>query len=237
MKLTFLLLLLLNIALLAWQQGVFGRFAESGREPERMTRQLQPDRIRVLNEKDVQELRERASQSRAAAATNPGAPAAAATPDLTVPQACVEFGDFIGTDVARVEAALLQLGLGSRQTARQVEVPGLFMVYLPPYKTRPEAERVAADLNQRGVKDMMILNDGPLRLGISLGAFRDVELARAHAAAVEKLGVKNVRVSDKPNPITATRYQLRELDVPTAQQLASIRKEFPAHSVRPCSGG
>jgi hypothetical protein len=234
MKLTFLLLLLLNIALLAWQQGVFGRFAESGREPERITRQLQPDRIRVLNEKDVQELRERASQSRAAAGAQAAAPA---TPDLTVPQACVEFGDFIGTDVARVEAALLQLGLGSRQTARQVEVPGLFIVYLPPYKTRPEAERVAADLNQRGVKDMMILSDGPLRLGISLGAFRDVELARAHAAAVEKLGVKNIRVSDKPNPITATRYQLRELDVPTAQQLASIRKEFPAQSVRPCSGG
>ena len=235
MKLAFLLLLLLNIALLAWQQGVFGRFAESGREPERMTRQMQPDRIRVLNEKDVQELRERASQSRAATASSGTTTPAA--PDLNVPQACVEFGDFIGTDVARVEAALLQLGLGSRQTARQVEVPGLFIVYLPPYKTRAEAERVAADLNQRGVKDMMILSDGPLRLGISLGAFRDVDLARAHAAAVEKLGVKNVRVSDKPNPIVATRYQLRELDVPAAQQLASIRKEFPAQSVRPCSGG
>ena len=238
MKLVFLLLLLLNIGLLAWQQGVFGRFAESGREPERMTRQMQPDRIRVLNEKDVQELRERASQSRAAASTTVGTTTTTpAAPDLGVPQACVEFGDFIGTDVARVEAALLQLGLGSRQTARQVEVPGLFMVYLPPYKTRAEAERVAVDLNQRGVKDMMILGDGPLRLGISLGAFRDVELARAHAAAVEKLGIKNVRVSDKPTPITATRYQLRELDVPAAQQLASIRKEFPAQSVRPCSGG
>lgn len=237
MKLLFLLLLLLNIALLAWQQGVFGHFAESGREPERITRQMQPDRIRVLSEKDVQELRERANQSRAAASTTASSPTAVAAPDLTVPQACVEFGDFIGTDVARVEAALLQLGLGSRQTARQVEVPGLYMVYLPPYKTRAEAERVAADLNQRGVKDMMILGDGPLRLGISLGAFRDVELARTHAAAVEKLGVKNVRVSDKPNPITATRYQLRELDAQAAQQLGSIRKEFPAQSVRPCSGG
>lgn len=234
MKLVFLLLLLLNIALLAWQQGVFGRFAESGREPERMTRQMQPDRFRVLNEKEVQELRERASQSRAAAASTAGTSTAPAAPDLSVSQACVEFGDFIGTDVSRVEAALLQLGLGSRQTARQVEIPGLFIVYLPPYKTRAEAERVAADLNQRGVKDMMILSDGPLRLGISLGAFRDAELARAHAAAVEKLGVKNVRVSDKPNPIMATRYQLRELDVPAAQQLASIRKEFPAQSVRPC---
>ena len=111
------------------------------------------------------------------------------------------------------------------------------MVYLPPYKTRPEAERAAAELSKRGVKELLVLGEGPLKLGISLGSFRDPELARAHAAAVEKLGVQNVRVSDKPSPVTATRYQLRELDVAAAQQLASIRKEFPAHSVRPCSGG
>ena len=238
MKLAFLLLLLLNVALFAWQQGAFGHFAESGREPERIARQLQPDRIRVLSEKDVQELRERASQARVAnaAAPTPAAPTPAA-PDLSLPQACVEFGDFQASDVARVEAALLQLGLGSRQTARPVEVPGWYMVYVPPFKTRPEAERAAGEIAKRGVKDLLVLGEGPLKLGISLGSFRDPELARAHAAAIEKLGVQNVRVSDKPSPVTATRYQLRELDVAAAQQLASIRKEFPAQSIRPCSGG
>ena len=235
MKLVFLLLLLLNVALFAWQQGAFGHFAEGGREPERIARQLQPDRIRVLTEKDVQELRERASQARVASAAAP--PPTPATPDLSLPQACVEFGDFLSTEVARVEAALLQLGLGSRQTARPVEVPGWYMVYLPPFKTRPEAERAAADLSKRGVKELLVLGEGPLKLGISLGSFRDPELARAHAATVEKLGVQNVRVSDKPSPVTATRYQLRELDAAAAQRLASIRKEFPAQSVRPCSGG
>ena len=161
---------------------------------ERIARQLQPDRIRVLTEKDVQELRERASQARGASATAQ----APATPDLSLPQACVEFGDFLGTEVARVEAALLQLGLGSRQTARPVEVPGWYMVYLPPYKTRPEAERAAVELSKRGVKELLVLGEGPLKLGISLGSFGDPELARAHAGAVEKLGVQNVRVSDKP---------------------------------------
>ena len=233
MKLVFLLLLLLNVALFAWQQGAFGHFAESGREPERIARQLQPDRIRVLSEKDVQELRERASQARVASAAAP----TPAPPDLSLPQACVEFGDFQASEVARVEAALLQLGLGSRQTARPVEVPGWYMVYLPPFKTRPEAERAAGDVAKRGVKDLLVLGEGPLKLGISLGSFRDPELARAHATAVEKLGVQNVRVSDKPSPVTATRYQLRELDAAAAHQLASIRKEFPAQSIRPCSGG
>ena len=62
MKLVFLILLMLNLALLAWQQGAFGRLSESGREPERISRQIQPDRFRVLSEREVQKLRERASQ-------------------------------------------------------------------------------------------------------------------------------------------------------------------------------
>ena len=62
MKLAFLILLLLNLALLAWQQGVFGRVGDRGREPERVARQIEAERFRVLSEKEVQKLRERASQ-------------------------------------------------------------------------------------------------------------------------------------------------------------------------------
>lgn len=64
MKLAFLILLLINLALLALQQGAFGRFGESGREPERVARQIEAERFRVLSEKEVQKLRERASQAK-----------------------------------------------------------------------------------------------------------------------------------------------------------------------------
>ncbi len=238
MKLAFLLLVLVNVALFAWQHGVFGRFAESGREPERIARQVEPERIRVLSEREVQVLRDRAAaQSRAAAAAAPPAHAASAGIDLSVAQACVEFGDFIGPDLARAETALLKLGLGSRQSARTVEAPGWYLVYLPPFKTRAEVDRAVADLKQTGVKDLLVLTDGPLRLGVSLGSFRDPELAKAHVAALAKLGVKNARVSDKPTAVSATRLQLRELDADATQQLGAIAKEFPSQSVRACSSG
>ncbi len=68
MKLAFLILLLLNLALLAWQQGAFGRVGESGREPERVSRQIEAERFRVLSEKEVQKLRERAGQAKSGGA-------------------------------------------------------------------------------------------------------------------------------------------------------------------------
>jgi hypothetical protein len=234
MKLAFLFLLLLNLALFAWQRGVFGHFPDGGREPERIARQIEPERIRILSERDVQVLRERAAQARATTAP-PVPPAVAAVVDLTTAQGCVEFGDFLGPELARVETALLKLGLGSRQSTRPVEIPGFYLVYLPPFKTRAEADRAMAELRKSGVKDLAVLNDGPLRYGVSLGSFRDPELAKAHVAAVTKLGARNARLSDKPIAMPATRFQLRELDADAARQLGAIAQEFPAQTIRPCT--
>jgi len=228
MKLAFLLLVLINLALFAWQQGVFGRYAESGREPERIARQIEADRFRVLSESEVKTLRERAT---------PPPRASGASLDLTAAQACVEFGDFVGADLARAETALIKLGLGARQTTRTVDLPGGYLVYMPPLKTRAEADRRLDELRKLGVKDVAVITDGPLRFGVGLGSYRDAEAARAQLAVIEKSGAKGARVADKPSTISVTRFQLREIDAPTAAQLAAIQKEFPAQSLRPCPSG
>lgn len=228
MKLAFLLLILVNLALFAWQQGVFGRYAESGREPERIARQIEADRFRVLSEAEVKTLRERATS----------APRAAGAPlDLTAAQACVEFGDFAAADVSRAETALIKLGLGARQTARTVEMPGGYLVYMPPLKTRADADKRLEELRKLGVRDVAVITEGPLRFGLGLGSYRDAEAARAQLAVIEKSGAKGARVADKPSTINVTRFQLREIDAPTAVQLAAIQKEFPAQTLRPCTAG
>lgn len=219
MKLAFLLLVLINLALFAWQQGAFGRFAESGREPERISLQIEPDRFRALSEKEVAALRDRAKAAEASSV-----------------QACVEFGDFSGPDVARAEAALAKLELGARQTARVTEVP-VYQVFIPPLKTRAEADRRAEELRRLGVRDVQVVGEGSLRFGLSLGRFRTADAAAANLAALETQGVKGARVSDKAAAMSVTRFQLRELDAALAQQLATIQKDFPAQAVRPCAAG
>jgi hypothetical protein len=225
MKLAFLLLILLNLALYAWQQGAFGRLAESGREPERISLQIEPERIRALSEKEVAVLRDRA---------NTAAPRASAPAAESATQACVEFGDFSGAEVARAEAALSRLGLGARQSARIVEVPGWYQVLMPPFKTRAEADRRADALRKLGVRDVLVIGEGPLRFGLGLGSFSTQDAARAHAAALETQGVKGVRISEQQSTISVTRFQLREVDAALNQQFATIQKDFPAQSIRPC---
>jgi hypothetical protein len=225
MKLAFLLLVLANLLLFAWQQGAFGRLAEAGREPERVERQIEPERFRVLTEADVRELRERATQG-------------SAPLDLDVAQACLEFGDFPAADAARVEKLLAALPSGVKVESRPVETPGWYMVYLPPHKSWAEAERRAEELRKLGVKDLLVMSENaPLRFAISLGSFRDPDAAKSHLAALEKLGVKGVRMSDRSSTVVLKRFQLRELDAAAARQLAALRSEFPAQTLRPCTSG
>lgn len=227
MKLVFLLLLLANLAVLAWQQGVFGRMPEAGREPERVNRQVEPDRIKALAPAEVRAIRDKARDV-------PTAPLAGL--DLAGGQACVELGDFAGELLERVRPRVDALNLGERLVARTVEVPGWYMVYLPPLKTRAEVDRAAAAMKKQGVKELLVIADNsPLRFGIALGSFRDQELARQHLASLEKRGVKGARVADTPSSVPATRFQIKPVDGALAQQLIGLQKEFPQSRLAPCS--
>ncbi|MFN3566174.1 MAG: SPOR domain-containing protein [Burkholderiaceae bacterium] len=226
MKLAFLILVLANLAVFAWQQGAFGWLPESGREPGRIARQLEPGRIRVLTDKEVQQLRDKARQAPATAvagAESPGAPA------------CLEFGDFTQADAARVLARLAPLALGERIVSQSVELPGWYMVYVPPYKTRAEVERAAAELRKLGVKELLVIADNsPMRFGIALGSFKDQGLAMRHLEDLQRRGVTSARVADRPSTAPGTRLQIKGVDAALARELAAVQKEFPQSRLAPC---
>ena len=231
MKLLFLLLLAANLALFAWQQGAFGTLPESGREPERVARQIEPERIRVLTPDQARELRDKAKASAAQPTSSNGAAL-----DLSAGAACVEFGDFSDAQVARLRPRLDALALGERLQATEVEAPGWFMVYVPPFKTRAEADRAAAQLREQGVKEFLVIGDNsPMRFGIALGSFRDQDLANKHLADLQKRGVKSARVADKPSSVPATRYVLRGVDASIGATLQSLQKEFGGARLAACA--
>lgn len=226
MKLLFLLLVLANLAVLAWQQGVFGRLPEVGREPGRVARQVEPERIRVLNDNEVQQLRDKARPL-----PGPVVPGV----DFAGGQACLEFGDFGPADAARVQTRLAPLNLGDRLGSRSVELPGWYMVYIPPFKSRAEVDRAAAELRKLGVKELLVIADNsPMRYGIALGSFKDQDLANRHLEDLQRRGVESARVADRPSATPGTRFQIKGVDAALARELAAVQKEFPQSKLAAC---
>lgn len=233
MKLAFLLLVLINLALYAWQQGAFGALPDGGREPGRVTQQIAPERIRVLTPSEVQQLKDKAREQ--AAAKQASAEFSLATLDLAGGQACAEFGDFSITEATRVRARLDALELGDRLAVRNVEMPGWTMVYVPPFKTRAEADRAAAELRRQGLRDFVVMGEtSALRNGIALASFKDAELAKSHLAELEKRGIKGARVGDKPPALQGTRFTIRALDAATVEKLQALQKDFATAKFAAC---
>jgi len=219
MRAAFLLLLLANIVLFAWQQGLFGAAVETGREPERVARQIAAEKIQVLTPGELAALR--------------GAPRAAGEGNAGL--ACVEFGDFDEASLARVQARLATLSLGDRLRARRAGASGWFIVYLPPPATRGEAEKVAQDLRGRGIRDLVVMGqNSAMPNAIVLGSFRDPELAQRHQADMTRRGIAGVQISQRA-ATEATRFEIRGVDAALAQQLAEIQKEFPQSQLGACA--
>ncbi len=255
MKLAFLLLALANLVFFAWLQGVFGGLPDTGREPDRVNRQVEPERVRVLTQQEVQALRAKAKETApsstapngangpngsssaapAATAVPASAPASIAASEL-VGMGCVEMGDFTAENAPRVRQRLENLALGDRLTVRSVDAPGWFMVYVPPFKTRAEVDRRADELRRAGIKELLVIADNsPMRFGIALGSFKDQDLATRYAADLERRGIKGVRVADKPSNAQVTRFQLRAVDPTLADVLRAVQKEFNAARFQACA--
>jgi len=223
MKLAFLALVLANVLVYAWQHGLLGFTPESGREPQRTAQQIAPESLHVLTAAEIAKLR---------SVVQPGKDSA-----VMLAQSCLEFGDFSGDVLAQVQPRIDVLGLKERLATVQVEAPGWYLVYMPPMKTRAEADARARDLRQQsGVKDLFVIGEAsPMRNGIALGSFRDRELASGFLAELESRGVKGARMADKPSTVGATRFRVRDVDPTLAQQLTRLQEEFPQQKLTPCS--
>jgi hypothetical protein len=241
-KLVFLLLIAANLAVFGWQRGAFGVLPDSGREPERVARQIEPERVRVLTPDQVKELRDRAAARAAAAADSTAAASNDAAVDIafdpTGGATCVEFGDFSEAQAARIRPRLEALVPAQRLQARAVDAPGWFMVYVPPFKTRAEADRAAALMREQGVKELVVIGDNsPMRFGIALGSFRDQDLANRHLADLQRRGVKAARVADKPSTVPGTRFVIREVDPFLVAALQALQKEAAPARLLACGPG
>ena len=232
MRSLFLALLFANLVFFAIQQDLFGNLVHVPRDPERLANQIEPARINLLRSGT-------ADNATRPAPTVTAAPADTAQPDGAAVAACVELGGASGLnadEVRRVETQLAELALGARMSERKSGDTAGFVVHLPPFKNRAEADRAAAELRRIGVEDFFVIQDAtPLKFGISLGVFKTEDAARAHLTALAQRGVRNARVSPRPSTTQHTWIQVRDVDAVLAARLSDLGQSVPAAETRSCS--
>ena len=212
MKFVFALLVTANLVLLIAQ----GWMSDDVREPDRISRQFNAERIILLSQEP---------------APRPALPAVA--PPAS--QACLELGDFSKQAAAVFEKRLAQLALPVLPKKRTVMEPQTQMVFVPPKNDGAGAAQRLAQLRALGFTDTVILQEpSQWRGGISLGLFKSSESARAQLEQVRRAGVPDARI--EPYPVAASRaaYQLRGLDQTMRSAVRAIAVDFPGIETRSC---
>lgn len=213
MRLLFLLLLLANVAAFGYV-----RYAESraGADAQIGLLQISPDKVKLLSP-GRQPPAER-KDTAAATASQP-------QPLLV----CLEWGGFTADDVARAAAALGKFELGDKLSQR--EASEAYWVYIPPLKTKAEADRKAGEVKALGVGDFSVVqDDSQWRFAIGFGEFKTEEAATNHLALLRQKGVRSAVVG--PRGATSSTFVIRDPGDAIAAKIAGLKPEFPAAQLK-----
>lgn len=145
-----------------------------------------------------------------------------------VASACLAWGPFAPGEAERAREALADLVPAERVSAREVGAPASFWVYLPPQKTRAEAQKKAAELKSLGIADYSIVDNDPAWThAIALGVFGDEAAARDALARLQKAGVRTAAIGERTGR-RGVQWLVREPgEAVTARVLEIKQASFP----------
>lgn len=102
---------------------------------------------------------------------------------------CFTIGPYYNQQTAvLVQEKIKNYGLAAKMRAiRSMETLN-FLVYIPPFASAEEAQKVVDDMRKNNVKNPLIINEGPYKNAISLGFFTNLTVAKREAEYIRYLG-------------------------------------------------
>ena len=226
LKFIFWSLLCINAVLFAFSRGYLGNIKPGEREPGRIARQLNTDKLQLLSSAAV-----------AATVAVPAPPPEPVVDNAAVLAACTEMGNLDEREARRLDKLLEPLALGDKVVKKEVTVQEIssHMVMIPPLGSKDAADKKAAELKELGVTNYFIMNESSAaKWAISLGVFKSETAAQTLLAALAKQGVKGAKIVGRPTATTRQAYRFNDIDAPTKAKLDVIAGKFEDLNTRPC---
>lgn len=227
LRVAVIILIFANLLALALWKGWLGGAASYG-EPERLSNQLNPERLRLMTEarppapppvvrpapatepeaapEKVEEKAEKKDDEKAAekAAEKVAekAPEKAAA-EAVAPQACVVFAGLSVDQARELTARIAKAGTGFKLSETRSDAPSSWWVNIPAQGSREGADKKAAELRRLGVDDLFIMQDpGPNQFAVSLGLYKSEAAATRLLDALKEKGVRSAQITARGAGVT-----------------------------------
>ncbi|MDR2092633.1 MAG: hypothetical protein LBP58_04870 [Azoarcus sp.] len=219
LRFLFILFLLLNILIFAAARGWLGFTPQPDKtDPERINRQVHPDRIKVLSQTPPK-----------VPTAAPEAPSLPPPPPPPPAQTCLAWGGLSASQNNRLLSLFRAAGIQAK--TRDVEIPAAWKVRLPPLPTREAAEILADSLVDLGIEKetLLVEETGPRKFAISLGVFANKANATRYLETIKAKGLHNAEIETRS---TSERY-IEATTIPATAEAILVGQSF-AKRHKPC---
>jgi hypothetical protein len=210
------LLVVSNLLYWAWHheplmQALGWPHPDTQREPERLARQVHPERLQLV------------------AAPEPDSPASDALASTPAAPRCLQSPPLNDSQLANATRQLQQAGLRSdRWVDIRRELPGRWAVYMGRYVDNEQLQRKLDELRRLKLAPEEVVNHPQFSPGFTLGQFDNEPEARARLTQVQLRGVRTARVVVLKPQVVEHRLRLEQLDADAATRLATLTAAWPA---------
>ena len=220
LRLIVLLLLLANGLYFAWSHGLlqaYGLAPVQQTEPQRLTQQLHPERLRLLGADEVKRLE--------AATTQTSLPPR--------PTECLQAGVYDERQATALRQALdTALPQGSWEFENGVE-PERWIVYMGKYPDNDTLNKKLAELRSLNIRFEPLSNPA-LSPGLSLAAYPSEAAAKDGLAQFASRGVRTARVVQEVGERRGSQLRVVEADGAQRTRLDELSRGWFGKSLQPC---
>ena len=204
----FIFLVLLNLLFFAWAEGYFGA-PEDGREPERLARQLAPEKLKVL-----------------------GATAAGGKP---LAEACRLVKGLTPEEAQGLSNRAQGKFPGLKIASEPIEEATNYWLLIPPMPDRPTAEKKLAELKRLGISGYQLVEEeGALKLAIVLGTFKNEQDGNAFLQGLAKRGVRSAKLQPREKTVVKVQLTVKGAAESLDEKLRGLLEPFSAATLTPC---
>lgn len=106
--------------------------------------------------------------------------------------------------------------------------------FVPPLSSKADADKKAAELQELGVKDFFVVQDGPNRFAISLGVFSTEKGSQDRLAELKAKGVRSATAAARPGKDNVVTLQAKGRGAEKSAVLAAVGDALPKADAQSC---
>lgn len=227
LRLVVLALILANAGYYAYSHGLlaaYGFAPVAQAEPQRLTQQIKPGMLRILNPQEAPLLDSATPRAQGQANAN----------NMASAIECLQVGMFNEEQTVVLRDKLVSALPQNSWVIESALIPARWLVYMGKYSSDEAVLKKKSELRGLGVS-FEALNNTALEPGLSLGSFKTQPEAEAELARITKKGVKTAKAMQERAEQRGQRLRLPVVDAALRSQLEAIKPQLAGKAWVACS--